>query len=129
MKDQNKGLAFKTQGGWEGYFYLFGFVMTIPAANWSIEHVGTVCSDRGPCLIPVAPGLMAPSGVIMIGLALILRDLVQRRLGTKTAIFSIIAGAIISAFFAHPALVIASILAFLLSEFADLLVCTPPATP
>ena len=35
----------------------------------------------GPCLIPVAPGLMAPSGVTMIGLALVLRDLVQRRLG------------------------------------------------
>jgi len=125
MKDQNKGQAFKTQRGWEGYFYLFGFVMTIPAANWFVEHVGTVCSDSGPCLIPVAPGLMAPSGVIMIGLALILRDLVQRRLGTKTAIFSIIAGALISAFFANPALVIASILAFLLSEFADLLVYTP----
>ena len=75
--------------------------------------------------ISVAPGLMAPSGVVMIGLALVLRDLVQRRLGTKIAIFAIMAGAIISAIFAPPALVVASLLAFLFSEFADLLVYTP----
>ena len=125
MKDQNKGQAFKKQMRWEGYIYLLGFVMTIPAANWFIEHIGTVCSDKGPCLLPVAPGLMAPSGVVMIGLALVLRDLVQRRLGTKIAIFAIIAGAIISAIFAPPALVVASLLAFLFSEFTDLLVYTP----
>ena len=46
-----------------------------------IGNVGTVCAPNGPCLIPVAPGLMAPSGVLMIGIALVLRDLVQRRLG------------------------------------------------
>lgn len=57
--------------------------------------------DGGPCLIPVAPGLTAPSGVLMVGLALVLRDLVQRRLGLWWAIVAIIFGAILSQFFAH----------------------------
>ena len=64
-----------------GYLALAGFVATIPAANWLIGNLGTTCVPNGPCLIPVGFGLMAPSGVLMIGLALVLRDLVQRRLG------------------------------------------------
>ena len=66
----------------EGLVFLVLFALTIPLANWMIGHVGTVCVPQGPCLIPVAPELMAPSGVLMIGVALVLRDLVQRRLGT-----------------------------------------------
>jgi len=63
----------------------------------------------------------------MIGIALVLRDLVQRRLGVGIASGAIVAGAAISAFLAPPALVIASAVAFLLSEFADLAVYTPLA--
>jgi uncharacterized PurR-regulated membrane protein YhhQ (DUF165 family) len=109
----------------EGIVYLVLFCLTIPAANWLIGHVGTTCVPNGPCLIPVAPKLMAPSGVLMIGIALVLRDLVQRRLGVGVAALAILAGAAISAFLAPPALVIASAAAFLLSEFADLAVYTP----
>jgi uncharacterized PurR-regulated membrane protein YhhQ (DUF165 family) len=68
---------------------------------------------------------MAPSGVLMIGLALVLRDLVQRRLGAGWAFGAVIAGAALSALLAPPALVIASAAAFLLSELADLAVYTP----
>jgi uncharacterized PurR-regulated membrane protein YhhQ (DUF165 family) len=109
----------------EGYFYLLGFGPCIPLANWMIGHVGTVCVPEGPCLIPVAPGVMAPSGVLMIGLALVLRDLVQRRLGLRWVSVAIIAGAALSGLVAPPALVVASAAAFLLSEFADLAVYTP----
>jgi hypothetical protein len=70
---------------------------------------------------------MAPSGVIMAGAALVLRDLVQRRLGVAAASLAILAGAVLSALLAPPALVIASAAAFLLSEFADLAVYTPLA--
>jgi uncharacterized PurR-regulated membrane protein YhhQ (DUF165 family) len=102
----------------------------VPLANWLIGHVGTVCVPQGPCLIPVAPGLhggtvTAPSGVLMIGLALVLRDLVQRRLGKPWAVAAIIVGAILSALIAPPALVAASAMAFLLSELADFAVYTP----
>lgn len=111
----------------EGLIFLVLFCLTVPAANWMIGHVGTVCTNQGPCLIPVAPGLMAPSGVLMIGAALVLRDLVQRRLGVEFGVGAIIAGAAISAGIAPPSLVFASATAFLLSEFADFAVYTPLA--
>jgi uncharacterized PurR-regulated membrane protein YhhQ (DUF165 family) len=111
----------------EGAIFLVLFCLTIPAANWMIGHVGTVCVPNGPCLIPVAPAIMAPSGVLMIGAALVLRDLVQRRLGVEFGIGAIIVGAAISAALAPAALVIASAAAFLLSEFADFAVYTPLA--
>lgn len=109
----------------EGVLALIGFGLCIPAANWLIGNAGTVCVPGGPCLVPVAPGVMAPSGVLMIGLALVLRDLVQRRLGLGWAAGAVLAGAALSAFLAPPALVVASAVAFLLSEFADLAVYTP----
>jgi 7-carboxy-7-deazaguanine synthase (Cx14CxxC type) len=109
----------------EGYVFLVAFCLCIPAANWLIGNAGTVCVPGGPCLIPVAPGLMAPSGVLMIGLALVLRDLVQRRLGLAWAAGAIAAGTALSALLAAPALVLASAVAFLLSEAADLAVYTP----
>jgi queuosine precursor transporter len=111
----------------EGMIFLAGFCLTIPAANWLIGNAGTTCVSHGPCLIPVAPGVMAPSGVLMIGVALVLRDLVQRRLGTGFSAAAVLVGALISVLLAPPALVIASGVAFLLSEFADLAVYTPLA--
>jgi uncharacterized PurR-regulated membrane protein YhhQ (DUF165 family) len=61
----------------------------------------------------------------MIGLARVLRDRVQRRLGLAWAAGAIVAGALLSALVASPALVLASAAAFLLSEMADLAVYTP----
>jgi queuosine precursor transporter len=112
----------------EGVFFLVLFALTIPSANWLVGHVGTACvAPHGPCVVPVAPGIMAPSGVMMVGVALVLRDLVQRRLGTAVSGLAILIGAGISALVAPPALVVASATAFLLSEFADLAVFTPLA--
>ena len=109
----------------EGALFLLGFALCIPLANWMIGNAGTVCVPQGPCLIPVAPGVMAPSGVLMIGLALVLRDLVQRRLGLGWAFAAIVLGTALSALLAPPALVMASAAAFLFSEVADLAVYTP----
>ncbi len=109
----------------EGYAYLLAFTACIPMANWMIGNVGLTCVPQGPCLIPVAPKLMAPSGVLMVGLALVLRDLVQRRLGRLWAVAAILAGAVLSAVVAPTALVVASGTAFLLSEMADFAVYTP----
>ena len=109
----------------EGSVFFVLFCLTIPAANWLIQNVGTVCTRDGPCLIPVAPHLMAPSGVLMVGAALVLRDLVQRRLGFGVAVAAILIGAGISGLIAPLSLVTASAVAYLLSEFADLAVYTP----
>jgi queuosine precursor transporter len=112
----------------EGTLFLVLFALTIPAANWLIGHVGTSCvTPQGPCVVPVAPGLLAPSGVMLVGVALVLRDLVQRRLGTALSALAILFGSGLSALLAPASLVIASATAFLLSEFADLAVYTPLA--
>lgn len=108
-----------------GYLALLGFIMTIPAANWMVGNVGASCVPNGPCLIPVGFGLSAPSGVLMIGVALFLRDVLQARMGIKFVVGGIAIGTILSSILAPPALVAASATAFLLSEFADLCVYTP----
>ncbi|WPE22648.1 VUT family protein [Shinella zoogloeoides] len=109
----------------EGALFLAGFMACIPLANYMIGHIGTACVPNGPCIIPVGPGLTAPSGVLLVGLALVLRDLVQRRLGIVWAIGAIAVGAALSTTFTASALAFASAAAFLSSEIADLLVFTP----
>ena len=116
-----------TQQRTTGLLAFVGFLACIPLANFLILHVGTVCIPNGPCLIPVAPGLMAPSGVALIGLALVLRDVVQRCLGRSASLLAIAIGTLISALIAPPALLLASITAFFLSEMADFAVYTPLA--
>lgn len=106
------------------YFLIAAYIATIPLANWMIGTVGQ-CGPDGPCLVTVAPGFMAPSGVLMIGAALVLRDLVQRRFGAKVSLGCIVVGAALSAFVAPPVLAVASGLAFLFSELADFAVYTP----
>jgi queuosine precursor transporter len=108
-----------------GSIALVSFLGLIPLANWMIGHVGTVCSADGPCLIPVAPGIMAPSGVVTVGAVLVLRDVVQRCLGLLWGVGGILAGTLLSVLVAPPSLVIASGTAFLMSELADFGVYTP----
>ncbi len=109
----------------EGWLFQAGFIATIPLANWMIGAVGTVCTPSGVCLVPVLPGLMAPSGVLAVGCAFVLRDLAQRRLGKLWTLAAIAAGALLSTLLAPPSLVIASGVAFTLSELADFAVYTP----
>ncbi len=116
----------------EGAIYFVGFIASIWLANWLIAHWGTVKFPDSPWLIPVWPGsltpsgesILAPSGVLAIGLSFTLRDLVQRRLGVRAAMLAIIIGAVLSAAL-DPALALASGAAFLLAESLDLFVYTP----
>lgn len=104
---------------------VIAYLATIPAANWLIGNVGTVCVPDGPCLIPVGFGLMAPSGVLMVGLALVLRDQVHRRHGWRVAAGAIAGGAFVSLLVAPPSLVLASVAAFAVSEALDQAVYAP----
>ena len=109
----------------QGYVCFAFYIACIPLANWLIGHVGTFCVPDGPCMIPVWPGIAAPSGVLAIGAALVLRDLVQRRLGLAFSLAAIVIGALISWAISPTALVVASVAAFVFSETADALVFTP----
>lgn len=108
-----------------GFAALFGFALTIPAANWLIGNVGTQFDSNGPHMVSVGFGLMAPSGVLMVGAALVLRDIVHERLGALWALTAIAFGAVLSWLLSDPFLVVASIAAFVLAELADFAIYAP----
>lgn len=103
----------------------FAFLATVPAANWLVGNAGTVCVPDGPCLVPVGFGLMAPSGVLVIGFAFVLRDQVHRTLGAKAALLAIAVGAALSAMVAPPGLVVASAMTLLAAELLDFAIYAP----
>ena len=104
--------------------FIVGYMATIPIANFMIGNVGTFCVPDGPCMIPVGFGYTAPSGVLMVGLALVLRDYVQEHFGTKWSIAAITLGAVLSYFLAVPFIALASFVAFATSELFDFAVYT-----
>lgn len=112
---------FRSLSSWIWFILYIG---TIWLANYLITHVGVQFDPNGPHTIPVGFGLMAPSGVLAVGLAFTLRDLVQRSWGAVMAAVAVVIGAILSAMIS-PALALASGTAFLASEMLDLLVYTP----
>jgi uncharacterized PurR-regulated membrane protein YhhQ (DUF165 family) len=62
---------------------------------------------------------------LTVGVALVLRDVVQRCLGLRFGLLAIAVGTALSALVAPAALVVASGTAFALSELADFAVYTP----
>ena len=100
-----------------------GYIATIWLANWMISNVGN-CIPDGPCVIPVGFELTAPSGVLMIGIALVLRDGIHEVYGRKWVLGGIMIGALLSAA-VSPALALASGVAFALSELGDMAVYEP----
>jgi hypothetical protein len=93
-----------------------GFVGTVFAANWAIVQFGAV---------PVGFGLLAPAGVYFAGLAFTLRDVLHELGGRWAVLAAIAAGVGASALVAPPALVVASAVAFGVSELLDMAVCSP----
>lgn len=105
---------------------VIAYCATIPAANWMIQNVGTEAFPDGPHTIPVGFGYSAPSGVLLIGVALGARDYIQRAAGRQLALVAILIGVALS-YVVNPAVATASALAFALGELADFAVYTPAA--
>jgi uncharacterized PurR-regulated membrane protein YhhQ (DUF165 family) len=95
---------------------LAAYIATVPAANMLVAHYR---------LVPVGFGQVAPAGVYMIGLALILRDLARELAGRVAIIAAMLVGAVLSYCLAEPALAIASVAAFSLAETLDYAVYEP----
>jgi uncharacterized PurR-regulated membrane protein YhhQ (DUF165 family) len=91
------------------------FILSVVAANWLIATFH---------LVPVGFGLVAPAGVYAAGLAFSVRDLTHERYGAGMTMGCIVVGAVLSAVLS-PRFALASGLAFLVSELADLAVYTP----
>lgn len=98
-----------------GVMWLAAYALTIVAANLAIERIG---------MVPVGFGLSAPAGVYFVGLALTCRDMVHERFGAGGAMVAVLAGAMLSYGIA-PGFAVASGVAFLFSEVADLAVYAP----
>jgi len=90
------------------------FIACVIGSNWAIERFG---------IVPVGFGLAAPAGVYFAGLSFGIRDAVQERTGRRVAAILVVIGALISVFIS-PQFALASGLAYLLSEMADLTVYT-----
>jgi len=109
---------------WIGLLAAALFVGTVWAANYAVAHWG---------FTSVGFGLTAPAGVWFAGLAFTLRDVVHRELGRAYVIAAILIGAGLSILIeadtkipgGHYSIAVASALAFLISEFADLSVYEP----
>jgi len=99
------------------------YLATIPVANWMISNMGTQFFPDGPHTIPVGFGYNAPSGVLMIGAAMVLRDAVQNIYGKKTTTIAIGVGIILS-YFVNPAVATASAVAFACGELTDFFIYT-----
>lgn len=99
------------------------FAACVFGANWAITHLGTADS-HGVHTIPVGFGWRSPSGVVFVGLSLTIRDALQRSCGLAAATAAIAIGSGLTLFVA-PSLAVASAVAFLFAELADLAVFTP----
>ncbi len=96
---------------------VIGFIGTVFGANWALKTYG---------FVPVGFGLSAPAGVYFAGLAFTLRDLLHEAAGRRAVMLAIVVGALLSAGIEDgQQIALASGVAFLLSETADLMVYTP----
>lgn len=92
------------------------YLSTIVGANLAVAYLPPVA---------VAPGIIAPAGVLFAGLALSLRDAVHELGGWRWVAGAIVAGIALAAVTAGPGLALASAVAFGLAETADALVYAP----
>jgi uncharacterized PurR-regulated membrane protein YhhQ (DUF165 family) len=84
---------------------------TVVAANYATAHLG---------MIEAGFGLTVSAGTYAAGLALALRDALDRLGGLRWVLPTVAVGVAVSALLAGPALALASAVAFGLSELADL---------
>ncbi|MGW4623778.1 VUT family protein [Streptomyces sp. NPDC004592] len=99
-----------------GVTTLIAYIATIPAANLAVTHFGAVS---------VGLGYVAPAGVYLVGLALVLRDLAREATGRTAVLAAIAIGTVLSYLLADPNLAMASAVAFAVAETLDFAVYEP----
>jgi uncharacterized PurR-regulated membrane protein YhhQ (DUF165 family) len=87
-----------------------GYLATIPTANW--------LTARYPAA-PVAPGVLAPAGVYVVGLTLVMRDVSRELAGRTPAAMAMAGGVVLSSWTANETVATASAAAYALSESLD----------
>ena len=85
------------------------YVLLIVLVNWAFAHVPLVALPGGEKWPPVS---------LLVGFVFVVRDFAQREVGHRVIFAMLLAGAV-SYVMASPAVALASVAAFLVSEFAD----------
>lgn len=91
------------------------YLAAIVAINFGFEHTNVVLLPGGAVWPPMS---------VAVGAIFVLRDYAQRAAGDKAVIFWMLGGALLSYFMASPAIALASLSAFVVSEFVDWIVYT-----
>ena len=91
------------------YKYTLGYIALIVFVNYGFSVVP---------LVPMPSGEMWPPMSLVVGLIFVARDFAQREVGHRVIPAMLLAGAI-SYIMADPFVAVASVTAFLISEFAD----------
>lgn len=86
------------------------FLLVIAAANYATSTYG---------LVPVGLGLVATAGTWLAGLTFVLRDLVDDLGGRVAVMVAVAAGCALSLALSNPAIAVASVAAFAVSELVD----------
>ncbi len=89
--------------------YTAVYVGLIVLVNWAFAHVPLVALPGGEKWPPVS---------LLVGFVFVVRDFAQREIGHRVIFAMLLAGAL-SYGMASPAVALASVAAFLVSEFAD----------
>ncbi len=92
------------------------FLVCILAANYVTTEYG---------MLPVGFGLVATAGTYFAGLTFVLRDSIQDAYGKRATLALIAVGAALSYLVSDPFIALASGVAFLAAETADLAIYTP----
>lgn len=85
------------------------YVLSIVAVNYGFSVVP---------MVPLPNGELWPPMSLVVGFIFVVRDFAQREIGHKV-LFAMLVGGIISWFMATPAIAVASIAAFAISELTD----------
>ena len=103
------------------------YIAAIVLANYLIVHgfPGATATGFGTYTIPVGFGLLAPAGTFMAAVAFPARDVLQRSGGRLIGLAAILVGGTISWWVSNPTIALASMTAFLCSEFTDFAIFTP----
>lgn len=98
------------------------FIAAAASSNWAIANLGKDNGPGAPHTIPIGWGLEAPSGVVLIGAMITLRDALHERIRLRGTLVVIVVAALVSATFAPASIAFASGLTLLVAETTDALV-------
>lgn len=98
------------------------FIVGAATSNWAMSNIGMYNGPSAPRTLPIGWGVEAPSGVVLIGLMLTIRDGLHERIRTRGMAAIIFIASVVSAVVAPPAIALASGATLAVAETADALV-------